>query len=99
MGIQPDSSIHSKKHKYHISDSAVVTIQGSDGKSVQVSQAVVAQAQLGIVQPGPDGMITVPGTDGKPVKIPPATLAKASAPVPPVVAGGNTGHLFTKKPT
>ena len=61
-------------------------VKGTDGKPVQVPQAVVAQAQLGLVQPGPDGMVSLPGPDGKPVKIPQAALASAA---PTVLAGTN----------
>ena len=64
-------------------------MKGSDGKSVQVPQAVVAQAQLGLVQPGPDGTITVPGSDGKPVKIPQTALAAAAPTVLSNMTGGS----------
>ena len=47
----------------------------SSGKPVQVLQSVVAQAQLGLVQPGPDGTVTVQGSDGQPVQITQAALA------------------------
>merc|ERR1719443_66364 len=70
--------------------SATVTIKGSDGKSVQVSQAMVAQAQLGLVQPSSDGTVTLPGPDGKPVKIPQAALATAASSLPSITAGAGT---------
>ena len=56
---------------------------------MQVPQAVVAQAQLGLVQPGPDGTITVPGSDGKPVKIPQTALAAAAPAVLSNTPGGS----------
>ena len=56
---------------------------------MQVPQAVVAQAQLGLVQPGPDGTITVPGSDGKPVKIPQTALAAAAPAVLSNMTGGS----------
>ena len=64
-------------------------MKGSDGKSVQVPQAVITQAQLGLVQPGPDGTITVPGSDGKPVKIPQTALAAAAPAVLSNMTGGS----------
>ena len=60
-----------------------MTIRGSDGRPVQVPQAVVAQAQLGLVQPGPDGSVTVPGPDGKAIKIPQSALMSAATSVLP----------------
>ena len=54
----------------HICLLGPVTIAGSDGNPVQIPQALVAQAQLGQLKPGPDGTITVQGADGKPIKIP-----------------------------
>ena len=66
-----------------------MTLKGSDGKSVQVPQAVITQAQLGLVQPGPDGTITVPGSDGKPVKIPQTALAAAAPAVLSNMTGGS----------
>ena len=74
----------------HLAGSATVTIKGSDGKPIQVPQAVVAQAQLGLVQPSPDGTITLPGPDGKLVKIPQAALAAATPAVLPSMAAGNS---------
>ena len=71
----------------HIPASATVTIKGSDGKPIQVSQAMVAQAQLGLVQPSADGTVTLPGPDGKPVKIPQAALATAASSLPSITAG------------
>ena len=56
-----------------------MTIAGSDGQPLQIPQALIAQAQLGQLKPGPDGTITVPGADGKPMKIPAATLAATAA--------------------
>ena len=73
----------------HIAGSATVTIKGSDGKPIQVPQAVVAQAQLGLLQPSPDGTISLPGPDGKLVKIPQAALAAATPAVLPSMAAGN----------
>ena len=70
-------------------------MKGSDGKSVQVPQAVVAQAQLGLVQPGPDGTITVPGSDGKPVKIPQTALAAAA---PAVLSNMTGGSILNTRP-
>ena len=75
-----------------IPGSATVTVKGFDGKSVQVSQAMVAQAQLGLVQPSADGTITLPGPDGKPVKIPQAALATAASTVIPNMATGKYLH-------
>ena len=54
---------------------------------MQVPQAVIAQAQLGMLTPSPDGTITIQGSDGNPVKIPQAALASAPA-VLPQMAGG-----------
>lgn len=68
---------------------ATVTVAGSDGIPVQIPQAIVAQAQLGLIQPGPDGTVTVPGSDGKPIKIPQAALAAAPSALSNI-AGGNT---------
>ena len=51
---------------------------------------MVAQAQLGLVQPSPDGTITVPGPDGKPVKIPQAALAAAAPTMLPNMAAGKS---------
>ena len=65
-------------------------MKGSDGKAVQVPQAVVAQAQMGLVQPGPDGTITVPGSDGNPVKIPQTALAAATPAVLSNMTGGGS---------
>ena len=65
-----------------------MTVKGSDGRPVQVSQAMVAQAQMGLVQPGPDGTVTIPGPDGKPVKIAQAALAAAAPSVLPNMAAG-----------
>ena len=56
-----------------------MTITGSDGKPVQIPQALVAAAQLGQLKPGPDGTVTVQGADGNPMKIPAATLAATAA--------------------
>ena len=56
---------------------------------MQVPQAVVAQAQLGLLQPSPDGTISLPGPDGKLVKIPQAALAAATPAVLPSMAAGN----------
>ena len=56
-----------------------MTIAGSDGKPVVIPPALVAQAQLGQLKPGPDGTVTVQGSDGKPVKIPATTLAATAA--------------------
>ena len=70
-----------------IPGSATVTVKGFDGKSVQVSQAMVAQAQLGLVQPSSDGTVTLPGPDGKPIKIPQAALATAASSLPSITAG------------
>ena len=53
---------------------------------------MVAQAQLGLVQPSPDGTITVPGSDGKPVKIPAAALVTAAPTMLPNMAAGKS-HL------
>ena len=55
--------------------SGAVTVVDSTGKSVQVSQSMVAQAQLGMVQPNSDGTVTIQGSDGQPVKIPQAAIA------------------------
>ena len=55
---------------------------------MQVPQAVVAQAQLGLVQPSSDGTVTLPGPDGKPVKIPQAALATATSTVFPNMTAG-----------
>ena len=63
-----------------------MTIAGSDGKPVVIPPALVAQAQLGQLKPGPDGTVTVQGSDGKPIKIPAATLA-ATATATAVPAG------------
>ena len=64
---------------------------------MQVPQAVVAQAQLGLVQPGPDGTITVPGSDGKPVKIPQTALTAAAPAVLSNMTGGSIQNKhFTK---
>ena len=73
-------------------------MKGSDGKAVQVPQAVVAQAQMGLVQPGPDGTITVPGSDGNPVKIPQTALAAATPAVLSNMTGGGSiqNKHFTK---
>ena len=71
----------------HICLLGPVTIAGSDGNPVQIPQALVAQAQLGQLKPGPDGTITVQGADGKPIKIPAASLA---APAAAVHAGRQT---------
>ena len=60
---------------------------------MQIPQAVVAQAQLGLVQPGPDGTITVPGSDGKPVKIPQTALAAAA---PAVLSNMTEGSIQNK---
>ena len=82
--------------KTQLSGAATVTLKGSDGKSVQVPQAVITQAQLGLVQPGPDGTITVPGSDGKPVKISQTALAAAAPAVLSNMTGGsiqNKRHL------
>ena len=76
-----------------IPGSATVTVKGFDGKSVQVSQAMVAQAQLGLVQPSSDGTVTLPGPDGKPVKIPQAALATAAATVIPNLTTGKQQYL------
>ena len=81
-----------------IPGSATVTIKGSDGKSVQVSQAMVAQAQLGLVQPSADGTVTLPGPDGKPVKIPQAALATAASSLPSMTAGKNIINNRYKNP-
>ena len=81
-----------KKYKQTIlpiSGAATVTIKGTDGTPMQVPQAMVAQAQLGLVQPSPDGTITLPGPDGKLVKIPQAALAAATPTVLPSIAAGN----------
>ena len=56
-----------------------MTIAGSDGKPVVIPPALVAQAQLGQLKPGPDGTVTVQGSDGKPMKIPATTLAATAA--------------------
>lgn len=71
----------------YISGGGTVTITGSDGTPIQVPQAVVAQAQLGLVHPSPDGTVTIQGADGKHVKIPQSALA-ASPSVIPNVGGG-----------
>ena len=60
---------------------------GSNGQAVQVSQAVIAQAQLGLLNPNSDGTVTVQGSDGKPVKIPQTALASAPSVLPNL--GGN----------
>ena len=49
---------------------------------------MVAQAQLGLVQPSLDGTVTLPGPDGKPVKIPQAALAAAAPSVIPNMTAG-----------
>ena len=73
-----------------------MTIKGSDGKPIQVPQAVVAQAQLGLVQPSADGTVTLPGPDGKLVKIPQAALATAASTViPNMTAGKQYLKLFS----
>lgn len=66
-----------------------MTITGSDGRPVQVPQAVVAQAQVGLVQPSSDGTIIVQGSDGKPVKIPQAAFVTAAPTMLPNMAAGN----------
>ena len=60
---------------------------------MQVSQAAVAHAQLGLVQPSPDGTVSVPGPDGKLVKIPQAALAAAAPAMIPNMAAGTTLHI------
>ena len=65
-----------------------MTITGSDGAPKQVPQALVAQAQLGLVQPSPDGTITIQGADGQPAKIPQAALVNATSGIPNL-GGGN----------
>ena len=59
---------------------------------------MVAQAQLGLVQPSPDGTITVPGSDGKPVKIPAAALATAAPTMLPTMAAGIFKSTFNSSP-
>ena len=54
-----------------------VTVTGSDGKPMQIPQALVAQAQMGMVHPGPGATITVQGADGKPMQIPSNVLPMA----------------------
>ena len=49
---------------------------------------MVAQAQLGLVQPGPDGTVTVQGSDGQPVQIAQAALAATQTPLQSL-SGGN----------
>ena len=66
--------------------SGAVTVVDSTGKLVQVSQSTAAQAQMGLVQPGPDGTVAVQGSDGKPVKISQAALA-------PTQTGGKKAHV------
>ena len=48
---------------------------------------MVAQAQMGMLQPSADGTVTIQGSDGKPVKIPQAALASAPAVLPQMAAG------------
>ena len=78
----------------YILGAATVTVKGSDGRSIQVPQSVVAQVQFGLVQPGPDGTVTIQGSDGKPVKIPQSSLASAASSMN--VTGGNVviNHLL-----
>ena len=54
---------------------------------------MVAQAQLGLVQPSADGTVTLPGPDGKLVKIPQAALATATSTVIPNMTAGKP-YLF-----
>ena len=54
---------------------------------------MIAQAQLGLVQPGPDGTITVPGPDGKAIKIPQAALMNA-APTVPNMGGNDNAYIL-----
>ena len=70
-----------------------MTIQGSGGQPVQVSQSVLAQAQMGLLQPSPDGTITVQGSDGKPVKVPQAAIASAPS-VLPNLSGGKEQRII-----
>ena len=74
-----------------------MTIKGSDGKPIQVSQAMVAQAQMGLVQPSADGTVTLPGPNGMPVKIPQAALATAAATVIPNLTTGKQHYLTAYK--
>ena len=53
-------------------------------------QAVIAQAQLGMLAPSSDGTITIQGSDGNPVKIPQAALASAPSLVPQMAGGIST---------
>ena len=65
-----------------------MTIAGSDGKPVVIPPALVAQAQLGQLKPGPDGTVTVQGSDGQPVQIAQAALAATQTPLQSL-CGGN----------
>ena len=76
--------------------SGAVTVVDSTGKSVKVSQSMVAQAQLGLVQPGPDGTVTVQGSDGQPVQITQAALA-ATGGKRSMTAKSNPKHDFLEK--
>lgn len=82
---------------HYILGSATVTVEGFDGKPIQISQAMVAEAQLGLEQPGPDGTITIPGSDGKPVKIPQAALAAAAPSGLTSMAAGNFSQTTGRK--
>ena len=62
-----------------------VTVTGSDGKPMQIPQALLAQAQMGMVQSGPGATITVQGADGKPMQIPANALPMAQGRVKLIV--------------
>ena len=80
----------SQLYGIYISGAGTITVPGPGGKPVQVPQAMVAQAQLGMLQPSADGTVTIQGSDGRPVKIPQAALANAPSALPHMPGGNGT---------
>ena len=88
---------HYSSNRYEIAGApGAVTVTGSDGMPVQVPQAVLAQAQLGLVQPGPDGTVTVQGSDGQPVQITQAALAASQTSLQTLTGGKKHNTAWNK---